>query len=78
VSRGSTARARAACLPASDDRLQAFLTDGDSHDVDSSVLAFEIAARAAFREGIPKAGPRLLEPIMKVEVVTPDGLHGRT
>jgi elongation factor G len=55
---------------------KAFLTDGDSHDVDSSVLAFEIAARAAFREGIPKAGPRLLEPIMKVEVVTPDDYMG--
>jgi len=55
---------------------KAFLTDGDSHDVDSSVLAFEIAARAAFREGIPKAGPRLLEPVMKVEVVTPDDYMG--
>jgi elongation factor G len=55
---------------------KAFLTDGDSHDVDSSVLAFEIAARAAFREGIPKAAPRLLEPVMKVEVVTPDDYMG--
>jgi elongation factor G len=52
------------------------LTDGAYHDVDSSVLAFEIAARAAFREGIPKAGPALLEPIMKVEVVTPDEYMG--
>ena len=50
--------------------------DGASHDVDSSVLAFEIAARAAFREGIPKAGPVLLEPMMKVEVVTPDEYMG--
>ena len=55
---------------------RATLIDGDSHDVDSSVLAFEIAARAAFREGIPKAGPRLLEPVMKVEVVTPDDYMG--
>ena len=42
------------------------------HDVDSSVMAFEIAARAAFREGVLKAKPALLEPIMKVEVVTPE------
>ncbi len=52
------------------------LTDGAYHDVDSSVLAFEIAARAAFREAMPKAGPALLEPIMKVEVVTPDEYMG--
>jgi elongation factor G len=50
---------------------KAELIDGAYHDVDSSVLAFEIAARAAFKEGIAKAGPVLLEPIMKVEVVTP-------
>src|SRR3546814_6445990 len=55
---------------------KATLIDGASHDVDSSVLAFEIAARAAFREGIPKAGPVLLEPMMKVEVVTPDEYMG--
>ena len=55
---------------------KATLVDGASHDVDSSVLAFEIAARAAFREGIPKAGPILLEPIMRVEVVTPDEYQG--
>jgi elongation factor G len=55
---------------------KAFLTDGDSHDVDSSVLAFEIAARAAFREGIPKCAPKLLEPVMAVEVVTPDDYMG--
>lgn len=48
------------------------LIDGAYHDVDSSVLAFEIAGRAAFREGIRQAGPRLMEPIMKVEVVTPE------
>jgi elongation factor G len=55
---------------------QATLIDGASHDVDSSVMAFEIAARAAFREGIPKAKPKLLEPIMRVEVVTPDDYMG--
>jgi elongation factor G len=48
------------------------LVDGAYHDVDSSVLAFEIAARAAMRDGLKKAGAKLLEPIMKVEVVTPD------
>ena len=53
------------------------LIDGAYHDVDFSVLAFEIAARAAFREGLAKAQCKLLEPIMKVEVVTPRGLHGR-
>ncbi|KAI3429314.1 hypothetical protein D9Q98_005409 [Chlorella vulgaris] len=47
------------------------LYDGSYHDVDSSVLAFQIAARMAFREGMKKAGVQLLEPIMKVEVVTP-------
>jgi elongation factor G len=52
------------------------LTDGAYHDVDSSVMAFEIASRAAFREGALKAGPKLLEPIMKVEVVTPDDYVG--
>jgi elongation factor G len=52
------------------------LTDGAYHDVDSSVLAFEIAARAAFKEGISKAGPALLEPIMDVEVVTPEDYLG--
>jgi elongation factor G len=55
---------------------QATLIDGASHDVDSSVMAFEIAARAAFREGIPRAKPKLLEPIMRVEVVTPDDYMG--
>ena len=52
------------------------LIDGNSHDVDSSVLAFEIAARSAFREGLPKAKPQLLEPMMKVEVVTPEDYMG--
>ncbi|MDX2113165.1 MAG: elongation factor G [Alphaproteobacteria bacterium] len=55
---------------------KATLVDGAYHDVDSSVLAFEIAARAAFREGMPKAAPVLLEPIMKVEVVTPEEYMG--
>ncbi|MDE3060490.1 MAG: elongation factor G [Pseudomonadota bacterium] len=55
---------------------KATLVDGSYHDVDSSVLAFEIAARAAFREGMPKAGPILLEPIMKIEVVTPEDYMG--
>jgi len=54
----------------------ATLIDGASHDVDSSVLAFEIASRAAFREGVAKASPKLLEPVMRVEVVTPDEYMG--
>jgi elongation factor G len=56
--------------------VQATLIDGASHDVDSSVLAFEIAARAAFREAAPKAGAKLLEPMMRVEVVTPEEFVG--
>ena len=52
------------------------LIDGAYHDVDSSVLAFEIAARAAFKEGMEKAKPLLLEPIMRVECVTPDEYMG--
>ncbi|CAL5355962.1 unnamed protein product [Camellia sinensis] len=48
------------------------LVDGSYHDVDSSVLAFQLAARGAFREGMKKASPKMLEPIMKVEVVTPE------
>jgi elongation factor G len=52
------------------------LIDGASHDVDSSVLAFEIAARAAFREAMQKAAPRLLEPVMKVEIITPEEYMG--
>ena len=52
------------------------LVDGAFHDVDSSVLAFEIAARAGMREGLKKAGAKLLEPIMKVEVVTPEEYTG--
>jgi elongation factor G len=48
------------------------LVDGAHHDVDSSVMAFEIASRAAFREAAAMAKPQLLEPMMRVEVVTPD------
>ena len=52
------------------------LIDGKFHDVDSSVLAFEIAARMGMREGMKKAGAKMLEPIMKVEVVTPEEYTG--
>jgi elongation factor G len=52
------------------------LTDGAYHDVDSSALAFEIAGRAAMREVAAKAGIKLLEPVMKVEVVTPEEFMG--
>ena len=56
--------------------MKATLLDGAYHEVDSNVMTFEIAARAAFREGIPKAGPKLLEPMMRVEVVTPEEYMG--
>jgi elongation factor G len=56
--------------------LKVVLFDGAHHEVDSSVLAFEIAARAAFKDGVIKAGPKLLEPIMRVEVVTPEEYMG--
>ncbi|MBR3370767.1 MAG: elongation factor G [Rhodobacteraceae bacterium] len=52
------------------------LLDGKYHDVDSSVMAFEIAARMCMREGLKKAGAKLLEPMMKVEVVTPEEYTG--
>jgi len=55
---------------------KATLMDGAYHDVDSSVMAFEIASRAAFREGAQQAGVKLLEPIMSVEVVTPEEYMG--
>jgi elongation factor G len=48
------------------------LTDGAFHPVDSSAVAFEIAAKAAYRQSIPKASPQLMEPIMKVDVFTPE------
>ncbi|HCL10635.1 MAG TPA: elongation factor G, partial [Alteromonas sp.] len=48
------------------------LFDGGFHAVDSSAIAFEIAAKGAFRQSIPKAGPQLLEPIMKVDVFSPE------
>ena len=56
--------------------VKATLIDGAYHDVDSSVLAFEIAARACFRDAAKQAGAQLLEPIMKVEVVTPEEYVG--
>ncbi|MEQ8481166.1 MAG: elongation factor G [Hoeflea sp.] len=56
--------------------IKATLIDGAYHDVDSSVLAFEIAGRACFRENSKFMGPQLLEPIMKVEVVTPEDYVG--
>jgi elongation factor G len=56
--------------------LKVKLVDGAYHEVDSSVMAFEIASRAAFREAAQKAGPKLLEPMMKVEVVTPEDYVG--
>ena len=49
---------------------EAELVDGASHDVDSFRFGFEIAGRAAFREAMNKASPKLLEPVMKVEVIT--------
>ena len=56
--------------------LKVVLFDGAYHEVDSSVLAFEIAARAAFKDGVMKAAPKLLEPIMRVEVVTREEYMG--
>ena len=55
---------------------KATLIDGAFHEVDSSALAFELAARYAFRELKDKANPKLLEPIMKVEVITPEEYMG--
>jgi elongation factor G len=55
---------------------KATLIDGAYHDVDSNVMTFDIASRACFREAIPQAGPKLLEPMMKVEVVTPEDYLG--
>src|SRR5579883_700232 len=72
--RGSLENGVLAGFPVID--FKAVLYDGAYHDVDSSVLAFEIAARAAFKEGMMKAGPKLLEPVMRVEVVTPEDYMG--
>jgi elongation factor G len=55
---------------------KATLVDGSYHDVDSNAMTFEIAAKAAFREAMKKASPILLEPVMKVEVVTPQDYLG--
>ena len=56
--------------------VKVILTDGAYHPVDSSAIAFEIAAKAAYRQSFPKAGPQLLEPIMKIDVFTPDDYMG--
>jgi elongation factor G len=56
--------------------LKFILLEGGFHPVDSSAMAFEIAAKAAYRQTMPKAGPQLLEPIMKVDVFTPDDYIG--
>ncbi|WP_036487778.1 elongation factor G [Myxosarcina sp. GI1] len=56
--------------------LKITLADGAYHPVDSSAIAFEIAARAAYRQSIPKAGPQLLEPIMNIDVFTPEDHMG--
>jgi len=56
--------------------LKVTLTDGGFHPVDSSAIAFEIAAKAAYRQSLPKAGPQLLEPVMKVDVFTPEDYMG--
>jgi elongation factor G len=56
--------------------LKVTLIDGKYHDVDSSALAFEICARQCLREALQRARPALLEPIMKVEVVTPEDYSG--
>jgi elongation factor G len=56
--------------------LKVTLTDGSFHPVDSSAIAFEIAARSGYRQSIPKAAPQILEPIMNVDVFTPDDHMG--
>ena len=58
------------------DSLKVTLKDGSYHDVDSDQLSFEIAGRMAFRNAIPKANPVLLEPLMKLEVLTPEESMG--
>lgn len=56
--------------------LKVTLVDGGAHSVDSSAVAFELASKAAYRQSVPKAAPQLLEPIMKVDVFTPDAHVG--
>merc|ERR1712070_27069 len=56
--------------------MKATLTDGNYHDVDSSVMAFEIAGRSAAREGLRKAKARLMEPLMRVDITTPEEYMG--
>ncbi|NRB09125.1 MAG: elongation factor G [Richelia sp.] len=56
--------------------LKVTLQDGAYHPVDSSAIAFEIAAKAAYRQSLPKAGPQMLEPIMKIDVFTPEDYMG--
>ena len=58
------------------DDVKVTLVGGEAHDVDSSPLAFELAARSAFREAMTKAAPVLLEPLMRVEIITPDDYMG--
>jgi elongation factor G len=58
--------------------MKVVLTDGAFHSVDSSQIAFEVAAKAAYRQTVPKCGPQLLEPIMKVDVFVPDAHVGDT
>ncbi|MEZ4520932.1 MAG: hypothetical protein R3A46_04670 [Thermomicrobiales bacterium] len=53
------------------------LNDGSYHDVDSSEMAFKIAGSMAIQEAMRRGGPVVLEPVMKVEVTTPGGIHGR-
>ncbi len=72
--RGSLENGVLAGFPVID--LKVVLTDGAYHEVDSSALAFEIAARAAMKEGLARAAPKLLEPVMRVEVVTPRDYMG--
>ena len=57
--------------------IQAAVYDGSYHDVDSSEVAFKIAGSMAFKDACRKAGPILLEPMMKVEVIVPEDYHGR-
>ena len=56
--------------------LKAFLGDGSYHDVDSSEMAFQICARGMFKEYMPKTKPVILEPVMKVEIETPEQFQG--